>query len=144
MQRVRNSFSKEQDRLTQNYNVFGEVIWQLPWDISFSSRLSYQDGVGYNDGIKRNFWLWDASLSWAFLKGKNASIEFSGYDLLRQRTSFRRTITANAITDTSVNGVMSYMMLTFSYRFSNMGGKQIQGDNRMGRRGYGGGYGHRH
>ena len=144
MQRVRNSLSKEQDRLTQNYNVFGEVVWQLPWDISFSSRLSYQDGVGYNDGIKRNFWLWDASLSWAFLKGKNASIEFSGYDLLRQRTSFRRTITANAITDTSVNGVMSYMMLTFSYRFSNMGGKQIQGDNRMGRRGYGGGHGHRH
>lgn len=143
MQQVRNSFSKEQDRLTHNYNIFGEVTWQLPWDISLSSRLSYQDGVGYDDGIKRDFWLWDASLSWAFLKGKNASIEFSGFDLLRQRTSFSRSITANAITDSSVNGVMSYMMVTFSYRFSNMGGKQLQGDNRMGRRGFGGGGDHR-
>ncbi|MDN4753218.1 TonB-dependent receptor [Porphyromonadaceae bacterium W3.11] len=140
MQRVLNSFSEEQNRLTQDYNVFGEVIWELPWNLSVTSRLTYQDANGYDDGLKRDFWLWDASINWSFLKDKNASIELSGFDILRQRTSLQRRVTANAITDTKVNGVMSYMMLTFSYRFNNMGGNKVgasQSENQRGGR-YGG------
>lgn len=149
MQSVVNSFSTDLDRLTNDYNVFGEVIWHLPWDISLSSRVTYQDANGYDDGMKRNFWLWDATISKSFLKGKNATIELSGYDILQQRTSIQRRISSNAITDTSVNGVMSYMMLTFSYRFNNMGAGGNNVGQRMGQfpgggfRGRGGGSGGR-
>lgn len=122
MQRVDNSLSRELNRQTLDYSAFGEVVWTSPLGLSLTSRLSYQDAYGYDDGVKRDFWLLDASLSYAFLKGKRATIELSGYDLLQQRTSLTRRITESAITDTRVNGVMSYAMLTFSYRFNNMGG----------------------
>lgn len=142
LQDVKNSFATEQDRKTWDYNAYGEAILHLPWDLSLTSRLSYQDASGYDDGVKRNFWLLDASLNWSFLKDKNATLELSGYDLLQQRTTFTRRITSNAIIDQQVNGITSYVMLTFSYRFNNMGGGVKASPRAM--RGPGFGRGHRH
>lgn len=141
LQNVHNSISTDLNRLTWDYNGYGEAIVTLPWDLSITSRLTYQDAVGYDDGLKRDFWLLDASINWSFLKGKNATLELSGYDLLQQRTSFRRQVTANRIEDMQVNGITSYVMLSFTYRFNNMGGGVTAPPS--GRRGYGYGRGRR-
>lgn len=123
LQDVTNSFTTQLNRQTWDFNTYAEAICTLPWDLSFTTRVTYQDAKGYDDGLKRNYWVWDATLSWSFLKAKNATIELAAYDLLRQRTTFRRHITANKIVDNQVNGITSYAMLTFTYRFNNMGGK---------------------
>lgn len=143
VQDVTNSFSTQLDRRTWDYNTFGEAIFSIPGDISLTTKLTYQDAKGYDDGIKRNFLLWDASLSWAFLKGKNAIIELSAYDLLQQRTNFQRSISANSIVDREYNGITSYVMLSFTYRFNNMGGgvSMDQGQRRGRGFGYGSGRG---
>lgn len=122
MSRVKNSISSDLNRTTYDYSVYNEVVWSLPWDLTLTNRLGYQNASGYNDAIKRELLLWDMTLAWSFLRGKNASIELSGNDLLGQRTNVGRSVTANAITDTVVNGTTSYMMLTFTYRFNSMGG----------------------
>lgn len=138
MQDVSNSFSKQMDRRSWDYNVSGEAIFTIPNNVSLSTKLTYQDARGYNDCVKRDFWLWDASVSWSFLKAKNATLELSAYDLLQQRTSFNRRITANSIIDREFNGVTSYAMLTFTYRFNNMGGGVSVGKGEGQRRWFGG------
>lgn len=147
VQDVTNSFSTQLDRRTWDYNTYGEAIFTIPGNISLNTKLTYQDAKGYDDGIKRNFWLWDASISWSFLKGNNAMIELSAYDLLQQRTNFQRRITANSIVDREYSGITSYVMLSFTYRFNNMGGSGMsmdRGENRgRGFGGYGGGGGGR-
>lgn len=135
MQEIKNSFATQLNRQTWDYNAYGEAIIYLPWDLSMTTRLTYQDATGYDDGVKRDFWLLDASLNWSFLKQKNATLELSGYDLLKQRTTFMRRITSNAIVDQQVNGITSYVMLTFSYRFNNMGGSSPQTEQPRGSRG---------
>lgn len=145
VQDVTNSFSTQLDRRTWDYNTFGEAIISIPGNISLNTKLTYQDAKGYDDGIKRNFCLWDISASWSFLKEKNAMIELSVYDLLQQRTNFQRRISANSIVDREFNGITSYVMLSFTYRFNNMGGGvSMDGSQRRGRGfGFNGGRGRR-
>lgn len=64
----------------------------------------------------------DASLSYAFLKGRSRYDRASGFDLLQQRTSHRQRIANNSITNTIIDGVKSYVISTFSYRFNSLGG----------------------
>lgn len=143
VQRVHNTISKEIDRTTYDYNIFNELVWELPYDLSLFSRFTFQDARGYNDDFKRRLWLWDTSLSWSFLKDKNASLELSVYDLLHQRTTYSRTVTANNIIDQNVDAVTSYFMLTFTYHFNNFGGFMPRpgGSSREGRGGRGGRFG---
>lgn len=123
MQQIANSFATDRDSRTWDYNAYGEAVVTLPFDLSITTRLTYQDAVGYQDQLKRHFWLLDATLNWSFLKGKNATLQLSGYDLLRQRTTFSRQLTTNRIVDSQINSITSYVMLTLSYRFNNMGGE---------------------
>lgn len=144
MSKVKNSISTDLNRTTYDYWLYNELVWNLPYDLVLSNRIGYQNAHGYNDDIKRELLLWDMTLSWSFLRGKNATIELSGYDLLGQRTNVDRRVTANAITDTVVNGTTSYVMLTFSYRFNTMGSGAPRygeyGESRGPRlRGFGGG-----
>ena len=80
----------------------------MPFGLSFTSKLTYQDAAGYQDQLKRNFWLLDASVSYSFLKEKRGTLQLSGYDLLQQRTTFMRQISLDRITDSEVNGITSY------------------------------------
>lgn len=121
MQQAKNSIATEMDSHTWDYNAYGEAVVTLPFGVSLTSKLTYQDASGYQDQLRRNFWLLDASVSWSFLKEQRGTLQLSGYDLLKQRTTFMRQIALDRITDTEVNGITSYVMLTFSYRFNNMG-----------------------
>ena len=125
MQDVRNSIAEQLNRRTLDYSISNDLTWQLPYDLSLTSRLSYNDAAGYKDDIKRRLVLWDLSLAWSFLEGKNATVQLSGYDILGQRNTFRRSISADSITDQTVNGITTYAMLTFSYRFNTFGGGKM-------------------
>lgn len=139
MQQAKNSISTEMDSRTWDYNAYGEAVVTLPFGLSFTSKLTYQDASGYQDQLKRNFWLLDASVSYSFLKEKRGTLQLSGYDLLQQRTTFMRQISLDRITDSEVNGITSYVMLTFSYRFNNMGADVRSSGMNSGQR-YGRGY----
>ena len=139
MQDVRNSIAEQLNRRTLDYSISNDLTWQLPYDLSLTSRLSYNDAAGYKDDIKRRLVLWDLSLAWSFLEGKNATVQLSGYDILGQRNTFRRSISADSITDQTVNGITTYAMLTFSYRFNTFGGgKMPTGEGGYRGRGFGG------
>ncbi len=120
-QSVDNSISQSLNRTTVDYTLLNELTWTLPWNISLSSNLAYTEKRGYADGWDTNILLWDMTLSKSFLKNNAATIELSVFDILGQRENFTRSITSSSITDRTVNGVTTYGMLTFKYRFSSFG-----------------------
>ena len=71
--------------------------------------------------------LWNMRIAKRFLKGNAATISFRWYDILNKRSDVNRNITAFSRTDSSNEGVYSYCMLNFSYRFNFFGGKRQGG-----------------
>ena len=115
-----NTVSRQSDRKTLDYRLFCEATWTPPFGLSLSHRLSYRDARGYHDDVKRNLWIWDLSLGYSFLKDRRGTLELEAVDLLGQRSTFRRSSTAQSITDMLYEGVTSYVMLTFTYKFNSL------------------------
>ena len=88
--------------------------------------------------------MWNASISYQFLRDRSATIAIKGYDLLQQRKTVSRTVTANYMDDTEFNSLTRYFMCTLSYRFNTFGkGKRPDGGMGGGFPGGPGGHGGR-
>lgn len=59
--------------------------------------------------------IWNSSITYRFLKGKEGEIKFSALDLLRQNTSIRNYSTSNSIATSTLNVLQYYYMITLSY-----------------------------
>lgn len=70
--------------------------------------------------------VWNAQISQSFLKGKPLTLMLQFYDLLRQQSTFSRSISAMARTDTEYNAINSYAMLHVVYRLNLFGGKNAR------------------
>jgi hypothetical protein len=51
------------------------------------------------------------------LKNRDLEIKVSGFDLFNQNRNITRTVSENSITDTRVNAMNRYFMLTATYNF---------------------------
>ena len=96
-------------------------------DMQFSSDISQQSRRGYDDAsMNTNELIWNAQLSQNFLKSKNATVRVQWYDILRERSSISRNLSATSRTDSWNNAIHSYVMVTLSYRFNLMGSKEAR------------------
>ncbi|MBR5298095.1 MAG: outer membrane beta-barrel protein, partial [Parabacteroides sp.] len=109
-------------------------------DFKIESDINWSTNSGYSDGFKQNEILWNASASKSFLKGKQATLRFKIYDILKQRSNISRSVTASYTQDSEYNTLGSYFMFHFIYRFSIFKGGASANDMRGpgGRRGAGG------
>ena len=102
--------------------------WYSAFGLIINTDLSYSNSTGYSQSYDTSEWMWNASISYQFLRDKSATISIKGYDLLQQRKNVRRSVTANYIDDTSYNSLTRYFMCTLSYRFNTFGkGKRSEG-----------------
>ena len=87
--------------------------------------------------------MWNASISYQFLRDKQATVMLKAYDLLQQKKNVQRSVTANYIDDTMYNSLTRYFMVSFSYRFNTFGkGNEPKSRNEGNHRyGPGGGFG---
>lgn len=93
----------------------------MPYSWVFSSDINYTMNRGLTSGYNKNEILWNAELGKTVLT--RGYISFKVYDILRQKLNLSRSVTDNAISDTQYTALTSYALVTFTYRFSNMGGK---------------------
>jgi hypothetical protein len=84
---------------------------------------------GLSEGYNQEYLRIDASLGKKFLKGKNAELRISVYDLLNQAKSYNRSVTADYIEDSSSSILSRYFMLSFVYSLRNFSGQQPPRDN---------------
>ena len=90
--------------------------WGYSTNISMSSRRGYASKEANSNEL-----VWNAQVSYRFLKGRAATISLQAYDILNNRKNFNRSISANGRTDTWTQTVNSYVMAHFIYRFNFFG-----------------------
>ncbi len=120
---------------TWNFGYGTDITFSTPWNMSVSTGAHMSSRRGYSSSAANtNEFIWNAQVAQSFLKGKPLTISIQFNDLLHQRSTFSRAISASQRSDTYYNGVNSYAMVHVIYRFNTMGGKAA----RRGQRGEGG------
>jgi hypothetical protein len=94
----------------------------LSTDFHVYSKRGYADATLNTDEL-----IWNAQLSYSFLRGKALTIMLQWYDILHEQTNFSRTVNANGWRDQEVNAITSYAMLHVSYRLNFFGGRGSSG-----------------
>ncbi len=112
---------------TWEYNYGTDITLNAPWGMSFSTSGHMTSRRGYSEAsMNTNEFIWNAQISQGFLKGKPLTVMLQWYDILNQKSSFTRTITATQTSDTWYNAINSYGMVHVVYRFNAFGGKEAR------------------
>lgn len=108
--------------------------YYTPFGVVLNSDVSYSNSAGYSDGFDSSQWLWNASISYQFLKNKAGTVALKAYDILQDKKNISRTVTGTYIQDSQYNTLTRYIMASFTYTFKTFGGStpELQ---RMDRRG---------
>ena len=129
---------------TYDYSYGTSLMAYIPWrNMRLGSDLNMNSRRGYDGDMNRDELIWNASMSFSFLKGNKASLSLAAYDILHQRSTVSRSMSATSRSDTESKNITSYFMATLTYRLSLMGDRnsraQLRGN--MGGMGFGGGMG---
>ena len=117
-QNTTNTVQKSSNRNVHTYGGTFYGTYYTPIGIVLNTDLNYSQTSGYSDGYDTKTWMWNASISYQFLSGKEATISLKAYDILGQRSNIRRSVTDNYISDSRYNSLTRYIMVTASYRFN--------------------------
>ncbi len=139
-----NDLQPDRNMDTYDFSYGTSVMAYIPWrNMRLGSDLNMNSRRGYDEGMNTNELIWNASLSFSFLKGNKASLSLAAYDILHQRSTVNRSMSATSRTDTENKTITSYFMATLTYRLSLFGDRSsrqsIRGRGGMG--GFGGGMG---
>ena len=137
-----NDLQPDRNMDTYSFNYGASFTSILPWrNARLASDIQMQSRRGYEaEEMNTNELIWNVSASCSFLKGNKASITVAAYDILHQRSTVSRSMSATSRTDTEVQNITSYINVSLVYRLSIFGDKNARQSMR-GRGGFGGGMG---
>ncbi|GHV38183.1 collagen-binding protein [Bacteroidia bacterium] len=121
----------QQGTETFNFGLTYNTNLTLPYSWSVASDINYTANRGLSSGYNLNEVIWNAQVSKQFLKQNRGSLRFQINDILQQRLSIRRNVTANYMEDVRNNAMTGYFMASFAYRFNNIGGRGNRGRDRQ-------------
>lgn len=98
------------------------IQYRMPWDLTFSSNIRYTARRGFSATINRNQTIWNAQLSKSFLEKKNLSAFIKVFDILKEKSSVSRNISATAMTDRETTTLGQYFLVGMSMKFNKRGG----------------------
>ncbi|MDR6942225.1 outer membrane beta-barrel protein [Mucilaginibacter pocheonensis] len=107
-------------------NYFGD--WVFSYDYTKATNYGYASNIQVTNPNILNLYV-----ERRFLKNKVATIRLSGFDLFNQNTGFTSVPTASSLTQTRVNRLARYYLLTFTLRLQKFAGKAPVQDDRGGR-----------
>lgn len=121
IQWTHNSIENINTPVIHNYGGTFNGSWYSAFGLVLATDVTFTANKGYSQGFNTNTWLWNASVSYQFLAGRSATVMLKVYDLLQQKNSIQRQVTANYIDDIEYNSLTRYFMLTFTYKFNTFG-----------------------
>lgn len=105
------------NNLTHSYGGSFYGTYYTPIGIVLSTDLNYTATSGMGD-FDTSTWMWNASLSYQFLRGKSMTVSLKAYDILGQRSNVQRSTSTTEIIDTRYNSLGRYFLVSLSYRFT--------------------------
>jgi len=109
---------------THNFGGSVRINARLPYDFNFNTDFNYTGRRGFSSQLARNQSIWNAQITRLFLQKKNLSVYFKMYDILRQRSSFNRNITATQMSDTETRVLGEYFLVGATFRFNTNPGQR--------------------
>lgn len=121
---------------TWNFAYGANANFNFDFGLSLSTDIRMNSRRGYADqAMNTNELLWNAQISYAFLKNRSAVVMLQAYDILRQQSNVSRVINAMQRSDSWTNAINSYFMIHFVYKlniFSGGKGGNSKGDQQQG------------
>ncbi|WP_276378521.1 outer membrane beta-barrel protein [Flavobacterium sp. H4147] len=108
-------------------NLQTTTYW--PENLIFGNDFGYTYNSNISDGFKKDFYLWNTSLSYGFLD-KKLYAKVKVYDILNQNLSATRTISATSIRDEENTVLRRYVMFSLAYKIGNFTGSEKGGKRR--------------
>lgn len=122
---VTNTLQLSGSNLVHTYGATLYGTYYTPFGLVLNTDLNFSATDGYSAGYDTRQWMWNATVSYQFLRDKAATISLKAYDLLQQKSNISRTVTANYVEDLIYNSLTRYFMVSFAYKFNTFGkGKQ--------------------
>jgi hypothetical protein len=100
-------------------NLQTTTYWPKNW--VFGNDFGYTYNSRIASGFKKDFYLWNTSLSYSFFN-KNMIAKVKVYDVLDQNQNFSRTISATTIRDEENTILKRYAMFSLSYKIQDFSG----------------------
>lgn len=110
---------------TFNFHYGLSTTGNFPFGLGYSTDIGMSSRRGYSSSdMNTNELIWNAQISYRFLKRKQATVSVQAFDILRQRSNISRTITAYSRSDSETNSINSYVMFHFVYRLNMFGNRE--------------------
>lgn len=109
-------------------NLQTTTYW--PDNLIFGNDFGYTYNSNISGDFKKDFYLWNTSLSYGFLD-KKLYAKVKVYDVLNQNLSATRTISATAIRDEENTVLRRYVMFSLAYKIGNFSGAEKGGKKRQ-------------
>jgi hypothetical protein len=134
--RYTNYLVQATSNVVHRFNIQTTSYWPKKW--IFGNDFGYTYNSRIAAGFKKDFYLWNTSLSYIFFN-KNLIAKVKVYDMLNQNQGFSRTISATTIRDDENTVLKRYAMFSLTYKIQNFAGMKRPSRNEyrgeMGNRG---------
>ncbi|MFN4286032.1 MAG: outer membrane beta-barrel protein, partial [Lacibacter sp.] len=120
------SFQNTPAQLQQTWVLTNDGRVDLPKSWILRWHFDYTINQGLAQGVARDIAFMNASIEKEFFKKKNGTLRLEAFDIFNQNININRNVSANFITDTRINRLTQYFMLTFQYRINKFRGQQIE------------------
>ena len=116
------------NNLKVNTNRFeGELILRPGKNFVFETNLTYFKNSSLEGTNPRDFGLWNAAVTYLFLKDQKGHLKLSVLDILNENNNYSRRVSENYINEYNSNVLQRYFLLTFTYNIRTMGQNQKVG-----------------
>lgn len=136
--RYTNSSLAASSNVVHRINLQTTNYWPKNW--VFGNDFGYTYNSNISDDFKKDFYLWNTSLSYGFFD-KKMTLKVKVYDVLNQNQSATRTISPTTIRDEENTVLKRYAMLSLAYKLGSFSGKEKRGRGGARNREMGGGDG---
>lgn len=116
--RERSLLRAEMNRDPWTVTPTASLLLYLPGSVRLGTDLDvmFQRGFRYAD-LNRNYYVWNASASWTFLKN-SATLRLDAYDILHQCPDLIATFSSTSRTLSTYRSYNSYILLSLIWRFA--------------------------
>ena len=123
--------TSNREYIQQSYYIKSD--WNITKSFNFNTQYKYDIYTDSNFGTDQSVPIWNASISYNFLKSKSMNIKLTALDLLNKNVGFSRSSSDNYFEETTKDVLGTYYMVSLTYTL----GTQQKSTGRRGGRGGG-------
>lgn len=107
-----------------------EVIFRMGERLVWETALDYRYNPNSVPGLLKDYYKWNAAVTYIFLKGRRGQLKLAVNDILDQNIMASRTVRENLIEDMQGSTLRRHGLLTFTYNIRSFGDK-VGGKNKL-------------